>query len=192
MRRIDTGTGLPIEAAEKLKVWLEALEEEDLKLKNQNIFLERKIAEIENGSLGVRRISDERGGGIEFSPSEELTIRLTLEGVLKPPDRNILKIGDLDAYLNDVVTANITIGSSVDDKTEIRELNEAELEKIVFPKPKKYKRKIGQSREEIGFIAEELPEIVRRENGYDLKALIAILVWKISRLEEKLNKNNTR
>lgn len=189
MRRMDGETGLPSCAVEKLKVWLE---EEDLKFKNENVFLERRIAEVENGSLGVRRICDEHGSRIEFSPSKELTIQLTSEGVLKPLNPNILKIGDSDAYLSDVVTANITIGSRVDDKTEIRELDETELEKIVFPKPKKYRRKIGESREEIGFIAEELPEIVRREGGYDLKALIAILVWKISKLEEKLNKNNTR
>ena len=44
---------------------------------------------------------------------------------------------------------------------------------------------------EIGFIAEELPEFLRRGDGYDLKALVAILTLKVSRLEE-LSRLKTR
>jgi hypothetical protein len=40
--------------------------------------------------------------------------------------------------------------------------------------------------EELGFVAEEMPEIVRRVGGYDLKAVVAILAYKVSRLENML------
>jgi len=37
-------------------------------------------------------------------------------------------------------------------------------------------------------MAEELPEFLRRGRGYDLKALIAILALKVSRLEQELSR----
>ena len=43
----------------------------------------------------------------------------------------------------------------------------------------------------IGFMAEELPEFLRRGDGYDLKALVAILALKVSKLEEELSKLKT-
>ena len=45
---------------------------------------------------------------------------------------------------------------------------------------------------EIGFIAEELPEFLRRGGGYDLKALVAILAWKITKIEEALSELGVR
>ncbi len=93
-------------------------------------------------------------------------------------------IGDLRRYLQ---FTPIKVNS---DKIDVQKIDEAELEKIIIPKPKKYKRKIGDQREEIGFIAEELPELIRHRNGYDLKALVAILAWKITRIEELLGKNS--
>ena len=57
-----------------------------------------------------------------------------------------------------------------------------------LPSPKIYERVEGRGGTEIGFIAEELPEFLRRGNGYDLKALIAILALKVSKLEEELSK----
>ena len=45
---------------------------------------------------------------------------------------------------------------------------------------------------EIGFVAEELPESLRRGDGYDLKASVAILALKVSRLEEELSRLKTR
>ena len=47
------------------------------------------------------------------------------------------------------------------------------------------------SRVMIGFMAEELPEFLRRGDGYDLKALVAILALKVSKLEEELSKLKT-
>jgi len=58
--------------------------------------------------------------------------------------------------------------------------------------PKIYKRVDGRGGVEIGFLAEELPEFLRRGDGYDLKALVAILALKVSRLEEELSKLKTR
>lgn len=60
------------------------------------------------------------------------------------------------------------MASSDEDKEVIGEIDEL-FASIRLPKPKKYKRKIGKSEEEIGFIAEEMPEIMRRGSGYDLK-----------------------
>ena len=51
-----------------------------------------------------------------------------------------------------------------------------------------YERTEGRRETEIGLIAEELPEFLRRGNGYDLKALVALLTWKVQKLEEKLSK----
>ena len=102
-----------------------------------------------------------------------------------------MKIGDQDAYLNDVVTANVTVASLPKSKENIRELD-PNLLNIRLPTPKIYERIEGRKETEIGFIAEELPEFLRRGDGYDLKALVAILALKVSRLEEELSKLKTR
>jgi len=216
---IDGETGLPVEVAEKIKERFKALEEENLRLKQENeqlkqkvsdlesenqslkdqIFslqaengsLRQKITEIENGSLGVRKVSDENGDRIEFAPSQEFITQLTADGVLKPIAPNILKVGDDENYLNDVVTANITIPSLSKFKEGVRDLDPSMLE-IRLPLPKIYERVDGRGGVEIGFLAEELPEFLRRGDGYDLKALVAILALKVSRLEEELSKLKTR
>jgi len=93
-----------------------------------------------------------------------------------------MRIGDQDGYLNDVVTANITIPSLGRLKRNVRELDPKLLE-LELPAPKIYERAEGREGVEIGFMVEELPEILRRGDGYDLKALVALLAWKVRRLE---------
>jgi len=216
---IDGETGLPMEAAEKIKRRFKALEDENLKLKRENEqlkqrvsdlesenqslrdqvsslqaendSLKRKVTEIEGRSLGIRKVSDENGDRIELAPSQEFIAQLTSDGVLKPVEPNILRIGDDENYLNDVVTANITIPSLSKFKEGVRDLDPSMLE-IRLPSPKIYERVEGRGGMEIGFIAEELPEFLRRGDGYDLKALVAILALKVSRLEEELSKLKTR
>ena len=157
------------------------------KLREENDSLKQKIAEIEGGSLGIRKVSDENGDRIELTPSQEFTAQLTSDGVLKPMEPNVLRIGDDEEYLNDVVTANITIPSAAKFKENIRELDPSLLD-VELPSPKVYERAEGRGGMEIGFLAEELPEFLRRGNGYDLKALIAILALKVSRLEQELSR----
>ena len=85
--------------------------------------------------------------------------QLTSDGVLKPVEPNVLRIGDNSSYLNDTVTANITIASSAKDKYHVEELDEKELEKIVLPRPRKYRRITGKCGDEIDFLAEEMDMI---------------------------------
>ena len=87
--------------------------------------------------------------------------------------------------------ANITIPSLSKFKEGIRDLDPSMLE-IRLPPPRIYERVEDGGGMEIGFIAEELPEFLRRGDGYDLKALVAILALKVSRLEKELSKLKTR
>jgi len=187
IREVDLETGLEKHLAEKIK----QLEQENQQLKQEIINLqnENQLLRDEIKNIGVRSVIDESGGKLEFVLKDKTVLELTSDGVLKPSSPNTLKVGNYDEYLNDVITANITITSSMNDKIDVEEVDEKELEKIIIPKPRKYKRIIGAQREEIGFITEELPEIIRYRNGYDLKALVAILAWKIMRIEEFLKKN---
>ncbi|MHC1624069.1 MAG: tail fiber domain-containing protein, partial [Candidatus Methanospirareceae archaeon] len=124
---------------------------------------------------------------IELAPSNEFITQLTSDGVLKPIAPNVLKVGDDENYLNDVVTANVTVASLSRFKENIRELDPKLLE-AELPTPKMYERTEGRKETEIGFIAEELPEFLRRGNGYDLKALVTFLAWKVKRLEAMVRK----
>ncbi len=215
MRRIDRELDLPAHIAKKIKERFKALEDENSKLKQENDALKQKvsdlesenrslkdqvsslqaednllkqrIAEIEGGGVGVRRISDENGDRLEFIPKDKAVAQLTSDGVLKPIEPNVLRIGDQENYLNDVVTANVTIASSAKSKGSVRELDPSMLS-VKLPTPKIYERIEGRKEVEIGFIAEELPEFLRRGDGYDLKALVAILAWKITKIEEALSK----
>ena len=157
-------------------------------LQAENDSLKQKIAEVEGGSLGIRKVSDANGDRIELAPSQEFITQLTAEGVLKPIEPNVLKIGDQDAYLNDVITANITVASLSKSKENIRELD-PKLLNIKLPTPKMYERIEGRKETEIGFIAEELPEFLRRGSGYDLKALVAFLAWKTQKDLENLKES---
>jgi hypothetical protein len=97
---------------------------------------------------------------------------------------NKLIIGSPENYVADVFTGNVTIASSLETKTSVRDISDAELD-VELPRPKKYRRD-ENSPEELGFVAEEMPESVRRVGGYDLKAVVAILAYKVSRLEKML------
>ena len=194
MRRIDRELDLPSHIAKKIKERLKALEDEDRELGDrisalqaEEESLKERVSDIEDGGLGVKRVSDEGGGRVEFAPSGEPVAQLTSNGVFKPIEPNILRIGDDEAYLNDVVTANVTIASAANSKKNIRELDPS-ISDIELPSPKIYERAEGRGGVEIGFIAEELPEFLRRGRGYDLKALVAILALKVSKLEEELSK----
>jgi len=186
------------EENEALKRRVSDLESENQSLRDQvsslqaeNDSLKQKIAEIESGSLGIRKVSDENGDRIELAPSDQFITQLTSDGILKPIEPNILRVGDDENYLNDVVTANITIPSLSKFKEGVRDLDPSMLE-ARLPSPKIYERVEGRGGVEIGFIAEELPEFLRRGDGYDLKALVAILASKVSRLEEELSKLKIR
>ena len=194
MKRIDREFDLPSHVANRIKERFKALEDGDRELRDQISMLQaedeslkERISNIEDGGLGVKKISDEDGDRIEFAPSDDFVAKLTSDGVFKPIEPNVLKIGDDEAYLNDVVTANVTIASASSSKENIRELDPNMLD-IKLPSPKIYQRVEGRGGTEIGFIAEELPEFLRRGKGYDLKALIAILALKVSKLEEELSK----
>jgi len=198
MKRIDREFDLPSHVANRIKERFKALEDGDRELRDQISILQaedeslkERVSNIEDGGLGVKKISDEDGDRIEFAPSDEFVAELTSDGVFKPIEPNVLKIGDDEAYLNDVVTANVTIASASSSKENIRELDPSMLD-IKLPSPKIYQRVEGRGGTEIGFIAEELPEFLRRGNGYDLKALIAILALKVSKLEEELSKLKSR
>ena len=215
MRRIDRELDLPSHIARRIKERFRQLEDENARLKQENEQLKQRIldlesenqslkdqisslqaendslkqrlSEIENGSLGIRKVSDENGDRIELAPSNQFITQLTSDGVLKPIEPNVLKIGDQDAYLNDVVTANVTIPSLSRFKGNVRDLDPKLLD-VDLPTPKIYERIEGRKEAEIGFIVEELPEFLRRNGGYDLKALVAILAWKIRRIETRLFK----
>jgi hypothetical protein len=101
---------------------------------------------------------------------------------------NKLVIGSPENYVADVIAGNITIASSRGLKKEVRDVSDAELD-VELPRPKKYRRN-ADSPEELGFIAEEMPESVRRLGGYDLKAIVAILAYKVSKLENMLRDKN--
>jgi hypothetical protein len=183
MAWIDGQTGLPIEIAERIKQRLRALEDENARLRMENEELKRRVGEIEAGALGIRKVADESGERIELAPGGEFITQLTGDGVLKPIQPNVLRIGDGDAYLNDVVTANITVASSMKDKKDIADVD---FSGVALPAPKKYRRAKGRGREEIFFLAEEVPDILRAGDGIDLKALIAFMAWKIGQLEQKM------
>ncbi|MEM4286554.1 MAG: hypothetical protein QXL65_02080 [Candidatus Caldarchaeum sp.] len=93
-------------------------------------------------------------------------------------------VGSAVNPLSDVVTQNITIISEKERKTDIREIDDEELE-VALPRPKIYK--IGD-KEFIGFLAEEMPEKIKTQQGYSLNMLIALLVHKIQRLEKEVKR----
>jgi hypothetical protein len=80
-------------------------------------------------ALGIRKVSDENGERIELAPGRNLITQLTSDGVLKPIEQNVLRIGDNSSYLNDIVIANLTIASSAKDKYHVEELDEKNLRK---------------------------------------------------------------
>ena len=165
---IDGETGLPAEAAEKVKRRFQEYEAEIQRLKDENNTLRARVSELES----VVRKTDT---GVVIS---DVVIEPTRILATAP---NTLVIGSPENYVADVFTGNVTIVSSLTTKTSVRDVSDAELD-IELPRPKIYRRD-ENSPEELGFIAEEMPRNVRRVGGYDLKAVVAILAYKVSRLE---------
>ena len=170
---IDGETGLPAEAAEKVKRRFQEYEAEIQRLKDENSALRARVSELE---LVVRKTDT----GVVIS---DVVIEPTRISATAP---NKLVIGSPENYVADVFTGNVTIASSLTTKTSVRNVSDAELD-VELPRPKKYRRD-ENSPEELGFVAEEMPESVRRPGGYDLKAVVAILAYKVSRLETMLKR----
>jgi hypothetical protein len=168
---IDNETGLPAEAAEKVKRRFQEYEAEIQRLKDENNVLRERISEFES----IIRKTDT---GVVIS---DVVIEPTRISATAP---NMLAIGSPENYVADVIAGNITIVSSRELKEEVRDVSDSELD-VELPRPKKYRRDIN-SPEELGFVAEEMPESVRRLGGYDLKAIVAILAYKVSKLENAL------
>jgi hypothetical protein len=168
---IDNETGLPLEAAEKVKRRFQEYEAEIQRLKDENNVLRARVSELE---AVVRKT--ETGAVVADVVIEPTRISATAP--------NQLNIGTPENYVANVFTGDITIASSLETKTSIRDVSDAELD-VELPRPKKYRRD-ANSPEELGFVAEEMPESVRRRGGYDLKAVVAILAYKVSRLEKML------
>jgi hypothetical protein len=168
---IDNETGLPLEAAEKVKRRFQEYEAEIQRLKDENIVLRARVSELES----VVRKTDT---GVVIS---DVVIEPTRISATAP---NTLVIGSPENYVMDVITGNITIASSKELKKEVRDVSDSELD-VELPRPKKYRRDENSS-EELGFVAEEMPAIIRRVGGYDLKAVVAILAYKVGRLENML------
>jgi hypothetical protein len=165
IREVDSDTGLEKHLAEKIKQQEQENQQLNEKIKN----------------LGVAKTES----GLELSPADTPTIQITVDNVIKPVEPNILKIGDVDSYVHNVVTANITIPSSIKGKKDVQEIN---FEETSLPLPKKYKRVEGIEREEIFFIAEETPEIFKVGDSIDLKAIVSYLAWKVAMLEQEVEK----
>jgi hypothetical protein len=168
---IDNETGLPLEAAEKVKRRFQEYEAEIQRLKDENNVLRARVSELE---AVVRKT--ETGAVVADVVIEPTRISATAP--------NTLVIGSPENYVADIITGNITIASSRATKTSVRDVSDAELD-VELPRPKKYRRDAGGP-EELGFVAEEMPEIIKRVGGYDLKAVVAILAYKVSRLENIL------
>jgi len=164
IREVDLETGLEKHLAEKIK-----------QLEQENQQLNEKIK-----NLGITKTES----GLELSPVDTPSVQITVDNVVKPIEPNILKIGDVDSYIHDVVTANITIPSSIKGKKDIQKVD---FEKTSLPLPKKYKRTEGIEREEIFFLAEETPETFKVGDSIDLKAIVSYLAWKVAMLEQAVN-----
>lgn len=93
-------------------------------------------------------------------------------------------MGSPENPVADIIAENITIVSEKSKKTDIRELSDEELN-LPLPKPKAYK--IGE-KEYIGFMAEEIPEKIKTPGGYSLNMVVALLTYKIIKLEEEIKK----
>lgn len=144
---IDGETGLPQEAAEKIKKKFQRVE-------NETQLLAQKVSSVED------RVKIIEFGGAGYT------------------------VGSAANPLSDVITENITIISEKERKTDVREIDDEELE-VELPRPKAYKI---DDREFIGFIAEEMPDKIKTEQGYSLNMLITLLVYKIQKLEKEVKR----
>ena len=82
---------------------------------------------------------------------------------------NVLKVGDDENYLKDIMTANVTIPSLNRFEGNIRDLDPRLLD-VNLPMPKMCERTKGRKEVETGFIG----RVTRIP-----KALVALLTWKV-------------
>ena len=93
-----------------------------------------------------------------------------------------------EGIVHEVVAANVTIPSRPVDKENVREVTEVEVKGANLPAVIRYRRRVGEQREEIGFDLDTAPDIVKTDAGIDLKALVALLVLRIRSLEREVER----
>jgi len=178
IRIIDQETGLPLEVAEKLRARfrehedkITALEAKTTEIANAVDNLQVRTASIESIADGVKIVN------VVFSPDR-----------IAPESPNVLRIGTPESYVHEVVAANVTIPSRPVDKENVREVTEEEVKGANLPAVIRYRRRVGEQREEIGFDLDTAPDIVKTDAGIDLKALVALLVLRIRSLEREVER----
>jgi len=178
IRIIDQETGLPLEVAEKLRARfrehedkITALEAKTTEIANAVDNLQVRTASIESTADGVKIVN------VVFSPDR-----------IAPESPNVLRIGTPESYVHEVVAANVTIPSRPVDKENVREVTEVEVKGANLPAVIRYRRRVGEQREEIGFDLDTAPDIVKTDAGIDLKALVALLVLRIRSLEREVER----
>ncbi|MEN3047293.1 MAG: hypothetical protein ABDH63_00725 [Candidatus Caldarchaeales archaeon] len=125
----------------------------------------------------MREIDTESGLPVDVARKlKELEARAR---VVKLDAEGRVVIGDAHDFPIEVVTAELTVVSKREVKENVRPVDEKALE-VQLPEPKRYE--IG-GKTVIGFLEDELPEVVRTGGGYSLTALMAILIHKVNRLE---------
>jgi len=140
------------------------------------------------GWTGVKRVADGNGSRVQIAPAEGPVLEITAQGELKPVEPNALRIGTPESYVHEVVAANVTIPSRPVDKENVREVTEEEVKGANLPAVIRYRRRVGEQREEIGFDLDTAPDIVKTDAGIDLKALVALLVLRIRSLEREVER----
>ena len=131
--------------------------------------------------IGVRV----EGGKIVFFLGDLVIAELTVEGVLRGLEPNVMELGDWENYLHKIITANIIIPSRPDTKENVRPVNPTDLPPL--PDVIEYERIGGKRGREVGFDSETAPDMVKTPEGdIDLKALIALLILHVKKLEEEL------
>jgi hypothetical protein len=175
---LDFETGLPLEVAEKLRARfrehedkITALEAKTTEIANAVDNLQVRTASIEPTADGVKIVN------VVFSPDR-----------IAPESPNVLRIGTPESYVHEVVAANVTIPSRPVDKENVREVTEEEVKGANLPAVIRYRRRVGEQREEIGFDLDTAPDIVKTDAGIDLKALVALLVLRIRSLEREVER----
>lgn len=153
----------------------------------------RKLGQLENlaefirdGGLGVRRVVD---GIVEIIPEDTPVLRVT-SNALTPIHPNTYRIGSWENYLSDVIAANLTVSSLSMFKKYIRPAEPRDWD-IELPEPKRYVRVWSDAegvkeQEEIGLLAEDMPEHLRNPGGYSVNILLTILTGKIRKIESLL------
>ena len=118
------------------------------------------LSEKVNAWTGVKRVTDETGSRVQIAPVEGPVLEITAQGELKPVEPNALRIGTPESYVHEVVAANVTIPSRRGDKEAIREVTEDEIKSVDLPAVIRYRRTVGEQREEIGFDLDTAPTVL--------------------------------